>query len=290
MKRDAGSIGWLLLLGQAFFQASVIVVVLASTVIGLGGLGMYVGSDVGSFLANVVILGILMLCRRNTTKLPQPRCRRPLALTGAAWLVLLSWNAIVSSVDTVTGHVFSFTTEGAGATSLPFLLLTVGVFPAVVEEFAFRRVIFGLMRKYGFAVAAGFSSLCFGLMHQNFIQILFAGVMGMILCYVYEQTGKLRYGMLLHFLNNAMSVLLSDWNFYARYGTVAEAVLAICALAICGWLLQRKKISFRKLLGVDSEDEAQTARRGVFVCLTRIPVVIYTLFCLGVAVVSIIVK
>ena len=290
MKRDAAAIGWLLLLGQVFFQISTFVVILLSGLLGLGSIGLYIGSDIGSFLANVVILGILMLCRRKTTQLPQPKCRHPLALTGAAWLVLLSWNAVVSSLDTATGHLFSVTAEHGEAASLPFLLLTVGVFPAIVEEFAFRRVIFGILRKYGFAVAAVFSSLCFGMMHQNFIQILFAGVMGMILCYVYEQTGKLRYGMLLHFLNNAMSVLLSDSNFYARYGAVAEAVLALCALAVWGWLLLRKKISFRKLLGVGSEDEAHAARRDVFVCLTRIPVVIYTLFCLGVAVMTILVR
>ncbi|MBQ8134941.1 MAG: CPBP family intramembrane metalloprotease [Clostridia bacterium] len=46
-------------------------------------------------------------------------------------------------------------------------------------------------------IAAVTSSLIFGLVHMNFLQLFFAFSMGIILCYLFEATGKIVYCMLL---------------------------------------------------------------------------------------------
>ena len=92
-------------------------------------------------------------------------------LVGIAWILLILWNCACSFVDVATSHVLSVPFDEESRISFGFQMLTMAIFPAIVEEFAFRKVIFGVLRKYGFSLAAIFSSLCFGLMHQNVIQI-----------------------------------------------------------------------------------------------------------------------
>ena len=65
MKNDVKKIGWLLLLGQLLFQSTVFMAAFAAILLGLGDKATIVGSCIGSFLANVVVLGIFFLIRRK---------------------------------------------------------------------------------------------------------------------------------------------------------------------------------------------------------------------------------
>ena len=70
LKKDAGAIGWLLLLGQFFMQGAALIVTAIAILFGIEG-GLMIGSDVGSFIANFIILGIFWLCRRKEISLPE---------------------------------------------------------------------------------------------------------------------------------------------------------------------------------------------------------------------------
>lgn len=87
--------------------------------------------------------------------------------------------------------------------------LTIAVLPALVEEFAFRGVILGVLRKYSDGLAVLVSGILFGLMHGNFAQIPFATVVGLILGYIAVKTNSLLPGIIIHFLNNGISVTLT---------------------------------------------------------------------------------
>ena len=155
-------------------------------------------------------------------------------------------------------------------------------FPALIEEFAFRKVIFGVMRQYGFWVAAMFSSSMFGLMHQNIIQIVFAFGMGLIFCYLYERTGSIVYCMLLHFINNGVSVALPYISGYNRYGLYIEIIVGIISftIAILGMCYATKKEMIKRWLrNMDCE--------RVRCCFRSVPIILYTVFCIGMSVFTI---
>ncbi|MBR2714835.1 MAG: CPBP family intramembrane metalloprotease [Ruminococcus sp.] len=87
--------------------------------------------------------------------------------------------------------------------------VTVAVIPALVEEFAFRGVILGVLRKYSDSLAILVSGITFGVMHGNFTQIPFAFIVGLVLGYIAVKTNSLLPGIIIHFLNNATSVTLT---------------------------------------------------------------------------------
>lgn len=93
--------------------------------------------------------------------------------------------------------------------------ISIAVVPACVEEFAFRGIVLGCLRKYSDSLAIIVSSITFGIMHGNFMQIPFAFVVGLILGFVVVKTNSLLPAIIIHFLNNSISVtftLLSQSN------------------------------------------------------------------------------
>ncbi len=131
---------------------------------------------------------------------------------------------------------------------LGFLLsfLAVAVTPALTEEFAMRGIVMGSLKKYGESFAVLMSAVVFALMHGNLVQIPFAFIMGVIIGYAVIKTGSLWTGVIIHFINNAVSVTLN----YLTDG-IASAVLqnaiSVIYFAICflcffvGILAMRKR-------------------------------------------------
>lgn len=79
--------------------------------------------------------------------------------------------------------------------------------PALAEEFAFRGIFMGVMRKHGDAFAIFSSALVFGAMHGNTTQIIFAFVLGLIFGYIDCKANSIIPSVLLHFGNNFYAVL-----------------------------------------------------------------------------------
>ncbi|MCQ2440796.1 MAG: CPBP family intramembrane metalloprotease [Clostridia bacterium] len=79
--------------------------------------------------------------------------------------------------------------------------------PALTEEFCFRGIIFGFLKKYGDMFALIASSILFGVMHGNFEQMPFAILVGLVLGLIRIKTGSLWGSIALHFYNNFTSVV-----------------------------------------------------------------------------------
>ena len=65
------------------------------------------------------------------------------------------------------------------------------------------------LRRYGDAFAVAASSVIFALMHGNLIQAPFALIAGVGLGYFVISTGSIWTGVVIHFLNNLFSVVIS---------------------------------------------------------------------------------
>ncbi len=124
---------------------------------------------------------------------------------------------------------------GAEPETLWELLLSImhmAAIPALVEELAFRGIALGLLRPYGDKFAIVMSALLFGVLHGNFIQIPFAFFIGLILAYAVVRTGSIVPAILIHFINNAMSCVLS---YYAA-NVGEEMQLWFSLLLYAAWL------------------------------------------------------
>lgn len=109
--------------------------------------------------------------------------------------------------------------------SLVIQLINIALLPALVEEFAFRFVVMQPLRRFGDGFAIVMSSLVFSLVHGNVIQIPFAFIVGLALGYFVIATKSIWVGIIIHFLNNAYSVILS--YIILVNPTVANHVYAI---------------------------------------------------------------
>lgn len=119
-----------------------------------------------------------------------------------------------------------------------FLLsfITVAVTPALTEEFATRGMVMGSAREYGQSFALITSATFFSLMHGNLVQIPFAFIMGIVIGFAVIKTGSLLSGIIIHFINNAVSVFMS-YLLDLVPSVILQNIIACLYFGICTLVL-----------------------------------------------------
>lgn len=140
--------------------------------------------------------------------------------TWQAWKTVLIGFVVLTVVKYI-GGIILFLENGLGANTenqaaleqlgmSPLLLIVLTVIAApIVEETVMRGLILGrTFNNSYFGVII--SSLLFGLLHMptNIGSWVIYGGMGLVLAVVYHKTQKLEYTIAIHFINNALGVLL----------------------------------------------------------------------------------
>ena len=156
----------------------------------------------------------------------------------------------------------------------------VAIVPAFVEEFAFRGIVLGALKRFGDGFAILVSALLFGLIHRNFAQIPFAFIIGLVLAFAVIKTGSLWTGIIIHFLNNALSLLLS--TLFEVIGSETIAILINTAYFIICFLLFFLGMSIlskekKEFWGLNRMEHKMTAKQRVL-CFFSQPVVILDFF------------
>ena len=96
----------------------------------------------------------------------------------------------------------------ANPKSLIWLVLIVVVAAPLGEECLFRGLLYNLLKRTSCKIAAAIvSSLVFSLVHLSLVQTLPLFIFALMLTWVYEKTGSLRYCILVHACYNAISVI-----------------------------------------------------------------------------------
>ena len=118
-------------------------------------------------------------------------------------------------------------------------LISVSVFAPFFEEWLCRGIILrGLLKRVKPAWAIVISAAIFGLIHGNLWQAIPAFIIGVILGYVYYKTGSLKLTMLMHCVNNTLSVIVSripafeDVEFFAEVMSPWAYVTVLIAFAV----------------------------------------------------------
>jgi len=155
-----------------------------------------------------------------------------LILFGWAFCVLANYlvNYWLQFVSAFGVEPIESVTEGLSG-PLPFALelVSFALMPALVEELVFRGWFLGALRPFGERRALLLSALFFGLMHMNLTQVPFAFMLGLVFGFIYLRTGRLWPGMVIHFLNNALSVALDHATLTLGMGE-NDAILLQLAL------------------------------------------------------------
>jgi len=137
------------------------------------------------------------------------------------WLAVPAGFAVCMAGNIATGWFITLV-QGAGVTltapegavpgdpaGIAFYIVQIAVVPALIEEFALRGVVMQPLRRYGDTFAVVASAVIFALMHGNLIQAPFALIAGIGLGYFVISTGSIWTGVIIHFLNNLFSVIIS---------------------------------------------------------------------------------
>ena len=122
--------------------------------------------------------------------------------------------------------------------------LLTAIFAPIFEEWLCRGMVLrGLLTKMKPVWAIVVSALFFAVIHMNPWQALNAFAIGLVMGYVYYKTGSLWLTMLIHFVNNATSVIVAQipyfegieyWRDFLPADSYAEvSVLSLISLVCC---------------------------------------------------------
>ena len=115
--------------------------------------------------------------------------------------------------------------------------ITALIIAPIYEELIFRGVIYDDTKKlFNVKIASLVSSILFGLMHFNggYLQVTVTMLDGLLLAYCYEKTQSLYACILLHSLNNFMSVViyrLLDWRAFVLLTLICMLACIIMLIA-----------------------------------------------------------
>lgn len=142
-------------------------------------------------------------------------------LAGAAFSAQFACNIVIITFSVAFPKVYenyAKLMEGTDINVLPagVTLFIVAIWAPLAEEIVFRGMIFRTLRKgFSFWAAVIISGLVFGMYHMNWIQGVYATILGCLLAVIYEKTDSLLGAYLFHLLFNLFNYLIS---FFQKSG------------------------------------------------------------------------
>jgi len=130
--------------------------------------------------------------------------------------------------------------QGFTGTPLILQVFAVGIVAPVAEEFLMRGVILNRLLGYVRVLPAILiQAALFGILHMNLLQGLYAGVLGLLLGYVYVKYGSLLMTIIFHITLNTLSVLLPE-SFGAGVNPLLIVIPAVLLTAGTFGLMMRR--------------------------------------------------
>lgn len=148
---------------------------------------------------------------------------------------------------------------------LILFLVTTAAIPAVCEEILHRGMIARAGRNISFLAGLFLSSTIFAFMHGSPVQLVHQFFVGIVCTLVYYMTGSIWMPVLVHFFNNAITLIASYANFAINDSTTINVpwwgMLIMCVVGIgglFGCLYALYAISYKKRKKEDSLASAES--------------------------------
>lgn len=291
IRTDGKKIGLFIICNQIFFQVGTIVMLLVLVNIfanlnvskEISDTSMFLASDMMQLIAGTMFIILFLRNRNYLSDIPKNKIK--LLDFIKAFLVILGANMIVSMVEFIVQRLFGIHLADIGVSMLItsgnmwIMLFLIAIFPAIIEEFLYRGIIYRIMREHGIYYAMVGSSLIFGLIHMNFVQTPFAFVLGIVNCYLYEKTGKLRYSMIAHFLNNSLIIIMGVLPISSFVSNGIQVILGLVYVIVIFILCVKYKDECKKLF-----EKIKMEKEKIYYFLTSISMIILVIIYLIVAV------
>ena len=124
-------------------------------------------------------------------------------------------NLIIIGNLSVIDANYKATMNAMYSAPLAIQIVCLAVLVPICEEYVFRGLFFRRMeRESSFVYAMVYSSVVFGILHVNLVQMLYGFALGMMLAYVYEKYGSLKAPVAAHMSMNLLSVLATRYGLY----------------------------------------------------------------------------
>ena len=125
-------------------------------------------------------------------------------------------------------------------------VLAIAIIGPILEEMLFRgAVTTELLKSYSPQKAILFSALIFGIFHINPAQVLNAFLLGLLLAWLFYKTHSLIPGILIHILNNSLSVYFTQ--AFPEADTLSDIMGSILYFLCFGLAVLLLAFSFRKI-------------------------------------------
>ncbi len=146
-------------------------------------------------------------------------------------------------------------------------ILVYAVLPPIIEEMLFRGVLLsGMQKRFSPFLSSVFVSLIFALAHGSIASLLYPFLLSMLLCTLVQKTGDIKYGMIIHFLNNTLTVIFGfltynkyiDLNYLTSWWGILLAIICFLAFFILCFVVFKfaiKNQSPNKVEGVEQTEK-----------------------------------
>lgn len=153
--------------------------------------------------------------------------------------------AFLYSLFPSLADVMAASSETLEGYELVMMLFTSAIVPALCEEMLFRGAILSNLLPFGRTTAILGSALLFGLMHQNPMQFLYTATLGIVLGVLYVKTRSVWTCVLLHFVNNTVSIVQMAIPSFVEETAAVAIVSALEVTVVIGgifglWYVWRK--------------------------------------------------
>lgn len=132
---------------------------------------------------------------------------------------------LATAVERIAGNPMEALIISMTAYPAWMTLTGLAVMPALLEELTFRGALLNGYRRLPLWSAAILNGIVFGMFHMNLYQFSYAMVLGVFFSVVTRQSGSVLPAVAMHFLNNAISVLLI-YQGETRWVGILETALA----------------------------------------------------------------
>lgn len=187
----------------------------AATALQSGDSSAFTSAIPPSWLAiSVIVSGILTVLIASAMKLINWKTafRFDRQQAASAWLPITAALAGILAITVFEEQLQladNLQNEFAGMMHSVIGVLMISLVGPIIEELCFREAIMGSLIRKGTRpwVAILFSAMVFGLIHANPIQIVGAGLMGILFGIIYYKSGNIVLTSILHILNNSLATI-----------------------------------------------------------------------------------
>lgn len=125
-------------------------------------------------------------------------------------------------------------------TSVGLAILSHALLPAVFEEALFRYLPLRVMRGESIGKTVLWSAIFFALIHHSFFSIPYAFLAGVMFMMLDIYLGSIWPSVILHFVNNTLSVLLYFYGSSQVFVWVLYSVLGVLAIVSLAYVILKK--------------------------------------------------